>query len=72
MALSVSRETDEYSQLFDALSDSLERTFVARMIAPSGRSPGWLCCQWPPAKTVLISVFRHMEPPRWRHACHGR
>jgi hypothetical protein len=35
-ALGVSRETDEYSQLFDALRDSLEPTFIARMIAPSG------------------------------------
>jgi hypothetical protein len=35
-ALSVGRGTDQYEQLFDALGDSVEPFFVARMVAPSG------------------------------------
>lgn len=35
-ALSVDRELDQYEQLFDALGDSIEPSFVARMAAPAG------------------------------------
>ena len=35
-ALSVDRDTDQYGQLFDALGDSVEPSFVARMVAPDG------------------------------------
>ncbi|WP_157748353.1 DEAD/DEAH box helicase [Micromonospora echinaurantiaca] len=34
--LSVDRELDQYEQLFDALGDSVEPSFVARMVAPAG------------------------------------
>jgi DEAD/DEAH box helicase len=35
-ALSVPRELDQYDQLFDALGDAVEPSFVARMVAPAG------------------------------------
>jgi hypothetical protein len=35
-ALSVHRDMDEYEQLFDALGDFVESSFVARMVAPPG------------------------------------
>lgn len=35
-ALSVGRGMDQYDQLFDALGDSVEPSFVARMVAPAG------------------------------------
>lgn len=35
-ALSVDRGMDQYEQLFDALGDSVEPSFVARMVAPAG------------------------------------
>lgn len=35
-ALSVGRECDQYGQLFDALGDSVDRSFMARMVAPAG------------------------------------
>ncbi|MCX4974995.1 DEAD/DEAH box helicase [Streptomyces sp. NBC_00620] len=35
-ALNVNRKLGQYEQLFDALGDSVEPTFVARMIAPDG------------------------------------
>lgn len=35
-ALSVGRGMDQYDQLFDALGDSVESSFVARMVAPAG------------------------------------
>ncbi len=35
-ALSVHRDMNQYEQLFDALGDSVEPSFVARMVAPAG------------------------------------
>lgn len=35
-ALNVSNTLDEYEQLFDALKDSVEPSFIARMVAPDG------------------------------------
>jgi DEAD/DEAH box helicase len=35
-ALSVDRAMNQYEQLFDALGDSVEPSFVARMVAPAG------------------------------------
>ncbi|MGP4030070.1 DEAD/DEAH box helicase [Actinomadura sp. 3N407] len=35
-ALSVNRKLDQYGRLFDALGDSIESSFVARMVAPDG------------------------------------
>ncbi|MFF4227991.1 DEAD/DEAH box helicase [Streptomyces sp. NPDC001820] len=35
-ALNVRRRLDQYEQLFDALGDSVEPSFVARMVAPEG------------------------------------
>lgn len=37
-ALNVERDVDEYEQLFDALGDAVEPSFVARMVAPAGHA----------------------------------
>ncbi|WP_199514910.1 DEAD/DEAH box helicase [Nucisporomicrobium flavum] len=56
-ALSVGADLDQYVQLFDALADAVEPSFVARMVAPDGPAAD-------PGEVRLIpigAVARHAE-----------